>query len=162
MKEEYEQIIQRAKEEEKEIKKNLDRLKKRPPKDLDDQFLEGHERSFRKIDCLECANCCSTTSPIFRDIDIKRIAKKMKKSEGAFIDEFLRMDEDNDWVLKSSPCFFLQDDKKCSIYDFRPQACREYPHTNRKRMVQILDLTAKNTTICPAVALTVQEITNQG
>ena len=34
----------------------------------------------------------------------------------------------------------------------RRTACREYPHTNRKRFYQILDLSLKNTEICPAVA----------
>lgn len=161
MKEEYRHIIQKATENKKEIKKGMDKLKKKAPRDLDERFERNHIESFRKIDCLECANCCSTTSPIFRDIDIKRISKKLKRSESAFIQEFLCMDEDNDWVLKTSPCYFLQADNKCAIYEFRPQACREYPHTDRKRMVQILDLTAKNTTICPAVALTVERILNQ-
>ena len=77
---------------------------------------------------------------------------------GKFEDEFLRTDEDGDFVLKSSPCYFLGKDNKCSIYDVRPLACREYPHTDRKNMFQILDLTAKNVEICPAVAKIVTEI----
>jgi Fe-S-cluster containining protein len=60
-------------------------------------------------------------------------------------------DEDGDYVFKSSPCPFLASDNACSIYEFRPKACREYPHTNRPQMKQILDLTFKNATVCPAV-----------
>ena len=63
-----------------------------------------------------------------------------------------KIDEDGDQVLKSSPCPFLLDNNKCMAYDSRPKACREYPHTNRKRMYQILDLTETNTRVCPAVA----------
>jgi Fe-S-cluster containining protein len=62
------------------------------------------------------------------------------------------MDEEGDWVLKTAPCHFLQDDNKCAIYEVRPLACREYPHTDRKNMQQILNLTLKNTLICPAVS----------
>ncbi|NBU47652.1 MAG: YkgJ family cysteine cluster protein, partial [Flavobacteriales bacterium] len=63
------------------------------------------------------------------------------------------------YVLKSSPCTFLGDDNYCNIYEVRPLACREYPHTDRKNMFQILDLTAQNSKICPAVSRIVQKIT---
>ena len=62
------------------------------------------------------------------------------------------MDEEQDYVLTQAPCHFLGPDNKCSIYEHRPLACREYPHTNRKNMHQILNLTEKNTRVCPAVA----------
>ncbi len=70
---------------------------------------------------------------------------------GDFIDAYLRVDEEDDYVLKSAPCPFLGADNHCSVYDDRPKACREYPHTDRKKMVQIMDLTYKNTLVCPAV-----------
>jgi len=59
-------------------------------------------------------------------------------------------------VLNSAPCPFLDSENYCLVYEDRPIACREYPHTNRKRFYQILDLTLKNTLICPA-ALQVAE-----
>jgi Fe-S-cluster containining protein len=138
---------------EKEVaKKSLLQLKQRSPKQLDERFHALHTKAFKEIDCLSCANCCKTTSPIFRDVDIKRISKQLRMREGVFVQQYLRMDEESDYVLKVSPCAFLGSDNKCSIYDFRPMACREYPHTDRKNMYQILDLTLKNTEICPAVA----------
>lgn len=158
MNEAYQNKIQQAEAQRAETKKTFAKWKKKRPSDLDARFHEAHERVFEKIDCLECANCCKTTSPIFRDVDVRRIAGKLKMSESRFIDNYLRMDEDHDWVLKSSPCFFLGHDNKCSIYEFRPQACREYPHTNRKKMVQILDLTERNACLCPAVADIVLEL----
>ena len=159
MKEEYLNFIVKAKEVREGIKKIFVNLKKKKPKDLDDNFLKLHTQAFQKIDCLECANCCKTTSPIFRDVDIKRISKNLRLKENQFIDMYLQIDEDKDYVLKSSPCTFLGNDNKCSIYEFRPLACREYPHTDRKNMHQILDLTLKNTEICPAVAKIVEELT---
>jgi hypothetical protein len=67
---------------------------------------------------------------------------------------------DGSYVVASSPCPFLQSDNYCGIYDARPAACREYPHTNRKKMHQILDLTFKNASICPAVEKILQQISN--
>jgi Fe-S-cluster containining protein len=127
-------------------------LKKEPRKKIDEFFHEQHEEVFQEIDCLECANCCKTTSPIFKDSDIRRISSLFKQKEADFIATYLRIDEDGDYVLQESPCPFLLDDNKCFIYKERPQACREYPHTNRKNMRQILNLTLKNSEICPAVA----------
>lgn len=127
------------------------KLGNRPPKNLDDLFHEAHEQVFESIDCLSCGNCCKTTSPIFYQRDIDRASKAVKMKPGAFIDKYLRIDEDKDYVLKQSPCAFLGPDNYCSIYEDRPAACREYPHTNRKKMFQVLELTFRNTMVCPAV-----------
>ena len=154
----YQSDIDKAIVNKKEIEKSLQRFKKKKPKFVDELFEDLHNKAFKSIDCLSCANCCKTTSPIFRDVDIKRIAKRFRVNEMQFISTYLRIDEDRDYVLKTSPCTFLGADNKCDIYEDRPLACREYPHTNRKNMSQILDLTLKNSEICPAVARIVEEI----
>lgn len=141
-------------------KKVFRKMKQAKPNDLDQKFHKGHEAEFKKMDCLSCANCCKTTSPIFRDADIRRISKHLRIKEGKFISDYLKMDEEQDYVLKSSPCSFLEKDNSCSIYDVRPLACREYPHTDRKNMFQVLEITAENSLICPAVARIVLAITN--
>ena len=141
-------------------KKIFRKMKQAKPNDLDQKFHKGHEAEFKKMDCLSCANCCKTTSPIFRDADIRRISKHLRIKEGKFISDYLKMDEDKDYVLKSSPCSFLYNDNSCSSYDVRPLACREYPHTDRKNMFQVLEITAENSLICPAVARIVLAITN--
>ena len=141
-------------------KKIFRKMKQAKPNDLDQKFHKGHEAEFKKMDCLSCANCCKTTSPIFRDADIRRISKHLRIKEGKFISDYLRMDEEQDYVLKSSPCSFLDNDNTCSIYDVRPLACREYPHTDRKNMFQVLEITAENSLICPAVARIVLSITS--
>lgn len=153
MEPEHLELLEKAKSERDEIRKQFAKLKKTKSKYVDEKFHSGHRVFFQKNSCLKCANCCKTTSPIFRDIDIKRISRQMKLKEAHFIEKYLRMDEEGDYVLKSSPCVFLNEtDNTCQIYDNRPLACAEYPHTDRKNMIQILDLTVKNTEICPAVA----------
>lgn len=132
-------------------KKFLLSLKKKDPRKVDDAFHTLHEEVFEEIDCLTCANCCKTTSPIFYDTDIERLAKSLRIKAVDFAAKYLKVDEDGDQVLQSSPCPFLDSDNYCSVYDARPKACREYPHTDRKKMVQIMELTHKNTQVCPAV-----------
>lgn len=148
----YQQELDDAYEIKEEIAKAFKKLSKKKHNKVDEMFHELHEEAFEKIDCLECGNCCKTTSPIFRDIDAKRISKKLKITQANFEKQYLKKDSDGDWVLQTAPCSFLGHDNQCGIYDFRPQACREYPHTDRKRMVSILDITLKNVEVCPAVA----------
>lgn len=142
----------------KENKTFFKKLKKKPPKQLDYIMQELHDEEFRRTDCLECANCCKSTGPLFTDKDIERIAKHFKMKPVQFTDSYLRIDEDNDYVLKSVPCAFLGVDNYCSIYEVRPKACREYPHTDRKKIHQISNLTIKNTFICPAAFNIVEEM----
>ena len=156
--EEYQEWMDAAKANKQAISRQFTNWRKKKPKNLDALFHKEHDAVFAKVDCLGCANCCKTTSPIFRDVDIKRIAKQQRLTEALFIRQYLRMDEDGGYVLQSSPCAFLLADNTCSIYEYRPLACREYPHTDRKNIVQILDLTAKNTEVCPAVAKIVQNL----
>ena len=154
----YFEELEEGKLSQKEYQKTLKRIKKKKNKEVDNAFEEFHEATFESIDCLKCANCCKTTSPIFRDIDIKRISKKLKLKEKDFINSNLNMDGEGDYVLKSSPCLFLDEDNKCSIYEDRPLACREYPHTNRKNMYQVFDLTLRNAEICPSVVSILDKI----
>jgi len=147
-----------AREKWQENKRYFSRLKKKPRKRLDLLMQELHEEEFSKTDCLECANCCKTTSPIFTDKDITRISKHLKMKELDFVKQYLTRDEDDFMVLKESPCTFLEHDNSCFIYDVRPKACSEYPHTNRKKFIQLTDLTLKNTEVCPAAFQIVENL----
>ncbi len=149
---EYEKELKIAQLEAKANKKLTNRLHKVKSKKLDQEFEALHDEVFQEIDCLKCANCCKTTSPIFRNVDVERVSKRLGISAANFEDKYLKRDEDDDLVLKSAPCVFLESDNTCSIYEDRPLACKEYPHTNRKRMDKILQLTLQNTLICPAVS----------
>lgn len=154
----YQSDLDRGVAQRKQNKKAIQRMKRTPSKELDKRFREAHEEVFEEIDCLNCANCCKTTSPIFRDVDIERLSKRLKLTHTEFAERYLNLDHEGDYVLKSSPCVFLQDDNKCSVYEDRPKACREYPHTDRKKMHQILSLTMKNTLVCPAVVRIMEKI----
>ncbi|MEE2801237.1 MAG: YkgJ family cysteine cluster protein [Bacteroidota bacterium] len=134
------------------------KLRKKKPKNLDYVVQETHDEVFDEVDCLTCANCCKTTGPLFTDNDIARIAKHFRMKPSDFIDDYLRIDEDNDYVLKQVPCHFLGADNYCSIYEVRPKACREYPHTDRRKIYQIGTLTVKNTAICPAAFKMVEKM----
>ena len=151
-------LPKKAKDKHVENKKFFTKLKKKPPKNLDYVMQELHTAEFEKTECLDCANCCKTTGPLFTNADVERISKHFRLKPQQFISQYLRIDEDHDYVLQQVPCAFLNADNYCSIYDVRPKACREFPHTDRKKFHQISDLTLKNVAICPAAYNIVEEM----
>ena len=159
MEEQLENLAELSKEKHLETKKYFAKLKKKNPKRLDLLMQELHDEEFSKTDCLTCANCCKTSSPIFTDKDVSRIAKYFRMKEQKFISQYLKRDEDDFMVLQEAPCTFLDEsDNTCTIYDVRPKACAEYPHTNRKKFIQLTELTLKNMEICPAAFNIVEEL----
>jgi len=117
-----------------------------------------HEQAFEKIDCLECAACCKNYSPRFKTPDIKRIARVLKLKEGHFIDTYLQLDEDGDYVLKSRPCPFLGADNFCSIYEHRPSDCHRFPYTDEDVLLKRPAITLKNSNFCPAVYFVLEKL----
>lgn len=136
----------------------LNKLRKKKPKNLDSIVHQYHHEVFQEIDCLNCANCCKSISPTLYDKDIERLAKHLKMKPSQFLEEYLYVDDEGDYVFQQTPCPFLLPDNYCMVYESRPKACREYPHTDRKRFHQILNLTLKNTEICPAVFDVVEKL----
>lgn len=153
-----EEYYQKARQKQAEHKAFLAKLKKKPPKSLDQQMQNIHDEVFDRIDCLSCANCCKTTGPLFTQKDIERLAKVFRMKPSLFIEKYLRIDEDNDYVLQQLPCPFLDSENYCLVYEDRPKACKEYPHTDRKKFHQINHLTLKNNLICPATYEVVEQM----
>lgn len=133
-------------ERQKLYKQYLQRARKN---DVLKQLPDLHEEAFSKVDCLQCAACCRNYSPRFKTPDIKRISKHLQMKEGAFIETYLREDEDGDFVLQSLPCPFLGADNFCSIYEERPSDCRRFPYTDEDVIIKRQPLTLKNSTFCP-------------
>lgn len=117
-----------------------------------------HEEAFEQIDCLQCANCCKNYSPRFKTPDIKRISRHLKMKESVFIDTYLRLDEDGDYVVKKSPCPFLRAGNYCAIYEQRPSDCHRFPYTDEDVLLKRPAITLKNSSFCPAVHYVLEKL----
>ncbi len=151
-------IKQKASGEKKENSILFKKLKKLKSSNLDKQFHSLHDKYMELIDCLDCGNCCKSISPAVKDTDIVRLSKYLKIKQSDIVEKYFLLDEDGDYVFRNQPCPFLGEDNYCSVYDARPKACREYPHTDRVKMQQILDITYKNISVCPIVYEIVKEL----
>jgi Fe-S-cluster containining protein len=117
-----------------------------------------HEEAFSKIDCLQCANCCRNYSPRFKTPDVKRISRHLRMRESAFIETYLKVDEEGDFVVRSTPCPFLGADNFCSIYDQRPSDCHRFPYTDEDVFIKRQQLTLKNSTFCPITYFVLEKL----
>ena len=141
-------------------KKYKDFLKRADKNKVLKALPDLHEEAFEKIDCLACANCCKNYSPRFKTPDIKRISRLLKMKEGDFIETYLRLDNDGDYVARNTPCPFLGKDNYCSIYDNRPSDCHRFPYTDEDVLLKRPKLTLKNSTFCPIVHYVLEKLTN--
>jgi len=126
------------------------------------QLPDLNEAAYEKINCLNCAACCKNYSPRFKTPDIKRIAKHLDLKEGLFIEKYLNLDEEGDYVVNTKPCPFLGDDNYCSIYDVRPSDCARFPYTDEDVILKRVPLTLKNSTFCPIVYYVLEELVRKG
>lgn len=147
---------QKSKEKQKQFRQFLLRSDKNK---ILKQLPQLHEEAFAKINCLECANCCKNYSPRFKTPDVKRISKHLGLKESEFIDRYLKVDDEGDFVVKSTPCPFLGSDNFCSIYEVRPSDCARFPYTDEDIIVKRQELTIKNSSFCPIVFYVLDKLT---
>jgi Fe-S-cluster containining protein len=139
-------------------KQYKDFLQRADKNEVLNQLPDLHEQAFSRIDCLQCANCCKNYSPRFKTPDIKRIAKHLKLKESDLIEKYLRLDEDGDYVVRSTPCPFLGADNYCGIYEVRPSDCERFPYTDEDIILKRPKLTLKNSSFCPIVYYVLEKL----
>jgi uncharacterized protein len=125
----------------------------------DEEAAELHQRAFQIVDCTRCANCCRTMDVILDQADIDRIAGHLGTTPAALIAEHLEpCPEGNAWQMRAKPCAFLGADGRCTIYDVRPAACREFPHTDKPGFTGRKMGHARNALQCPIVYWIIEEL----
>ena len=100
-------------------------------KELDAVVSEITGDVWSRIDCTECAHCCKTMQVEVNAADIDRLAAHLALSKPAFAKRYLRTAEDNAKVINTVPCPFLGEDNRCTVYEHRPEACREFPFLDK-------------------------------
>ena len=78
--------------------------------------------------------------------------------EGVFIETYLRLDEDGDYVTRSTPCPFLGEDNHCRIYEARPSDCQRFPYTDEDVLIKRQQITLKNASFCPIVYYVLEKL----
>jgi len=119
---------------------------------LDTVVREETDRVWAQIDCTTCGNCCRTLQIVVDDADIKRLSTRLGIAPREFSKRYVKTDsETRQKHFASSPCSFLGEDNCCSVYEDRPQACRDFPYLHapgfRRRSIMMVS----NLSTCPIV-----------
>jgi Fe-S-cluster containining protein len=130
-----------------------------------DKIKNFHAEAFQKTDCLQCANCCKTTPAIVNRNDIQRLSKFLGLSAKEFEKRYVLQDVNGELSFNKVPCHFLNPDNTCQVYEVRPDACRQFPHTDDFDYFKRPSMNAKNVMVCPAAYYIaekwIREIENQ-
>lgn len=143
------------------ILKTLKNIRPALSREIDSQAAELTKHFFSTFDCISCAKCCKSLGPRLTNRDIRIISVSLRMKTSDFFAKYLRTDEDGDHVFQTMPCPFIQEDNLCRIYSVRPQACREYPHTNQAGFLKNLNIHNLNYPLCPAVKYVMTELSKK-
>lgn len=111
-----------------------------------------------QIDCTTCGNCCKELMPSMSDAEIETVSTHLQMTKETFIHSFLQFSADDQaHFTKHSPCSFL-DDNKCTIYEFRPESCRDYPNLHKEGFSYRMLGVVQNYGICPIVYNVVERL----
>lgn len=124
-------------------------LKGQDPDKIDETVQRLNFEISSQIDCTTCGNCCMKLKPFIIEQDIKILSQRLNFSPQQVMDEYLEIDE-GDQYFKNLPCSFLKD-KKCTVYNSRPKACKSFPHLHKPMFISRLWGVIENYSICPIV-----------
>ncbi|MCS6991326.1 MAG: YkgJ family cysteine cluster protein [Chitinophagales bacterium] len=133
-------------------------LQRIPATKLDELAMPVASRNIEAIDCTQCANCCKTLEPGLHEHEIAVLAKHSGMDSQTFQAQHIHREADTGiWFLRPMPCLFLRQNR-CTIYEVRPECCRDYPHLLRQGLKFRLRSVLRNYTICPIVFNTLEEL----
>jgi Fe-S-cluster containining protein len=119
--------------------------------ELDAVVKETTDEVWQQIDCTTCAHCCRTLQIVVDAQDIRKLAARLGIKPSQFSRRYVQTAADGTKHLISTPCAFLGDDNRCTVYEDRPRACRDFPYLYepgfRHRTLAMIE----NTGVCPIV-----------
>lgn len=85
-------------------------------------------------ECVCCGRCCHQPFITVMDEEVERISGSAGIDAGDFVTRYLYR-EDGRWLMrKEGACRFLGGDNRCTIWQDRPEICRDFPYMVSKLM----------------------------
>lgn len=122
-----------------------------PNAGLDAVVRQTTDEVWREFDCTTCANCCKVLQVVVDNADIRRLAERRGVSFRQFGRRYVRVGPDKTKYLASTPCMFLGEDNRCTVYEDRPKACRDFPYLHDAGFRNHSLMMIENCATCPIV-----------
>jgi Fe-S-cluster containining protein len=119
--------------------------------ETDEIVRETTDEVWKQIDCTKCAHCCRTLQVVVDSTDIKRLAARIGVTPRQFSRRYVADGDDGTRHFATSPCKFLGEDNRCTVYEDRPKACRDFPYLHEDHFVGRTLMMISNTAVCPIV-----------
>ena len=119
--------------------------------ELDAVVKTTTDEIWKQIDCTTCAHCCKSLKIVVDNKDIARLAQHFNTSAREFSKQYVAVAEDKTKYFSSLPCPFLGQDNRCTVYEIRPEACRDYPYLYEQHFRSRSMSMIENTATCPIV-----------
>ena len=100
--------------------------------ELDTVVREVTDRVWAQIDCTACANCCKSLQVFVDSADIRRLATRLGMTPVQFKKLYVAQDGDGSQYFAHQPCALLGEDNRCTVYEDRPTACRDFPFLHKE------------------------------
>ncbi len=119
--------------------------------ELDASVKEITDEVWAQIDCTTCGNCCRSLQVEVNETDIKRLAARFEITPQEFRTRYVKQAKEGYLHFASPPCPFLSDNNLCTVYEDRPDTCRDYPFLHQPNFRSRSLLMIETTAICPIV-----------
>jgi len=124
---------------------------------LDKLVHEINDRVSSQIDCTKCGNCCRSMTVQLTKADVTRLANRLRVTGSEFTGRYTVKNGEGETVIETLPCPFLADGL-CTVYDDRPQDCRDFPNLHKKDFRSRLMGVVMNASVCPIVFNVLREL----
>lgn len=119
------------------------------PGDVDLKVKGIYENVVSQVDCTSCGNCCREIFPLMTADDVEKMARGLNITKNELL--ISTQPAEFDCVsFKSHPCPMLKENK-CTVYQFRPRDCQEYPHLDKPDFLAGSIGTIENYGTCPII-----------
>lgn len=128
--------------------------------ELDSLVFKTADEIGSAVDCTQCGMCCEILKPMCSEEDQQRLATELSITIEQLREQYLEYDKSDDepgWRIKNAPCPFLQD-KKCTVYEHRPDNCRQYPYLHKPDFSYRTWGMIERTFTCPIVFQVMEEL----
>lgn len=131
-------------------------LKRMEPAEVDALVIALNKEVEAGIDCLACGKCCTRLMVNIDDAAITRLSERLNITESQFRERFV---EGGSFMsfLNAIPCQFLNG-KACTVYDIRPDECRNFPQLDRPGFTTRMFGTFSHYGMCPIIFNVVEQL----
>jgi uncharacterized protein len=145
-----------AKENENDLFKQF--LRSQHSSKIDEMVQELNTKISPQIDCTQCGNCCRSLMINVAKNDAERLARHLNISPENFYKKYIETSSHGNLsVMNKIPCHFLHENK-CTVYETRPNECREFPGLHHPNFTQRLFATFMHYARCPIIYNVVENL----